>query len=308
MNKKKSYSWSVGPSHDQMSIDLFICEHLKKDAHIEISRKKLKSLIDQKIIQLSVNKKNVSKASTKVVRQDNVSALIPIALLKELTRNIEIKDKINLTIDHIIWEDQKLLIASKPKGLPSLQTLDPKRDYFLAAIKRLLVQRDGRENYLALHHRLDVETSGLMLFCKKKSLNKDIGELFSKRKIHKEYHALCSYHSLPQNLSWEIKNYLKQIDKRSLKRSSVKSGGDFSHSSFSVIKTNESEKTILIKAIPHTGRTHQLRVHLSEFGLPIIADRVYGKSLDNVALQLHCKKLSFTHPVTHEIIEVTDRY
>ena len=307
-SKKKLYNLQVSEKFFNSNLDQFLCFHFEKTIKVPISRKKCKVIIERRDIIVTINDKKVTKASYKVSSHDQIEVSVPLQLIKELSIVLEIKDKIELTEQHIIWEDKQLLIASKPKGIPSLQTLDPRRDYFLAAVKRLLLKRDEREGYLALHHRLDVETSGLMLFSKKKSLNKDIGELFSKRKIQKTYHAKCHFSQELKKKNWEIKNYLKQKEKRSLKRISVKSGGDFAHSSFEIINIDQQNKTILVAAMPHTGRTHQLRVHLSEYGYPIVGDSVYGVRESDEILQLHCKKLAFRHPITNEAIEVTDRY
>jgi RluA family pseudouridine synthase len=304
--KYKTFTWK-SELVEMIPLDLFLVKKIYEDAHIKVSRKECKSSIENSDITAFINKRKVFKSSTKVSLNDHIKIDIALSLLKKHSTE-DIKNKVELRPEDIIWEDRWLLVARKPKGIPSLQTLDPKRDNFLAAVKRLLVSRGERDPYLVLHHRLDVETSGVMLFCKKKSLNKKVGELFSQRKIQKTYHALCSLSENQEtpNKAWETKNYLKKSDARPLKMNAVLSGGDFAHTSFKVLeKYNE---TILIEARPHTGRTHQIRVHLAGLDLPIVNDSVYGpseKSATNNLLCLHAVSLEFIHPETKEHLKIS---
>lgn len=304
-NKKyKTFFWKeAGQGHTPL--DLYLTEKLFTDAHIKVSRRECKSSIENGDISAFINNKKVFKSSTKVTNKDSIKAIISLSFLKKHS-NEDIKNKVELKDSDILWEDRWLLIARKPKGMPSLQTLDPKRDYFLAAVKRLLIARGEKDPYLVLHHRLDVETSGVMLFCKKKSLNKKVGELFSQRKIQKTYQALCHYkhdHDF-KNKSWEVKNYLKKSDGRPLRMSVVEKSGDFAHTHFRLIEKHEN--TVLIEAKPHTGRTHQIRVHLAHQSLPIVNDSLYGSAVDSSLLKLHAVCLEFNHPESNELIKVQD--
>src|SRR5690606_31332787 len=110
--------------------------------------------------------------------------------LKKRSQKVAVRKELALSEEDLLFEDDILLIVKKPCGIPSQPTLDPKRDSMVSALTRFLKERDKRDGYLALHHRLDVDTSGALVFCRKKSFNKAVSELFSERKIEKCYLAL----------------------------------------------------------------------------------------------------------------------
>lgn len=203
------------------------------------------------------------------------------------------KNKVlDLVSQDIMYEDEVIIIVKKPSGIPTQATLDPNRDHLFAAVKRFLLNRDGEESYLALHHRLDSDTSGLVLFCKKKIYNKEVAKLFEKRLIQKFY---CAVVKDSKNLldNFEVKNYLKKYkDGKIQKNKSVKSGGDPAHTEFSVLERTKGKALLVSK--PKTGRMHQIRVHLAERGIPILGDKLYGGE-DFSRLMLFAFKLEFFH-------------
>lgn len=301
--KKKNKTFVHTHHGQEKTLDIWLSSFARTNLHLDWSRTYCKKAIETRQLTVKSMGQRLTKASDKIKPGSKILLYIPVLMLKK--SKVEIKNKVDLDPSHLVWEDPYLLIASKPKGIPSLQTLDPSRDYFLQSVKRLLMHRGDKKPYLALHHRLDVETSGLMLFCKKKSLNKSVGELFAKRQIEKTYHAVCSIKDqLSVSDHWEFKNYLAKAPGRTLKMHAVKSGGSFAHTTFSLLK--EMTGHCLIECKPHTGRTHQIRVHLAQNHLPIVNDKLYGQGEDDSLLKLHAVSLKFKHPVTEEEIFVED--
>jgi len=214
-----------------------------------------------------------------------------------------------LTRDRILFEDEDLIFIDKPPGLPAHPTVDESRDSLFAAVSRFLAKRQRvAKPYLGVHHRLDRDTSGVVLFTKSSRVNAAVARSFSDHEVIKTYQAITIYRP---NLKrkWTVKNFLEKATPKS-KRSrytSVRSGGDFAETSFRVI--TDHPRGLLVEAMPKTGRTHQIRVHLSEYGLPILGDDLYGggDSPDALAprLMLHAVQLVLPHPITGHAASVS---
>jgi RluA family pseudouridine synthase len=208
----------------------------------------------------------------------------------------ESKDTVfTMSPEFVLYEDENLLAVNKPAGLPTQPTVDEARNNLFAAVKKYL----GPTAYLGLHHRLDKDTSGIVLFTKKEEANKGVGELFSKHQIQKTYVSISYAMKKEIQNEWTIKNYLARMAK-SPKQHSVRSGGDVAETFFKVV---ENQFPILkIEAFPKTGRTHQIRVHLAEDGLPILGDPLYGEDIPKKVsrMMLHAWKLEFVHPINNE--------
>ncbi|MBF0107414.1 MAG: RluA family pseudouridine synthase [Deltaproteobacteria bacterium] len=208
------------------------------------------------------------------------------------------KTCLSITPDQILYEDSYLIAVNKPAGLPTQPTLDKKRQNLFDAVKSFFTLRDNPEDaYLGMPHRLDVETSGVVLFTKSREVNPAMAQAFSKRLIQKKYIALIEHpadFTIPEY--WEIKNYLGR-DKTSKKIDrfvAVRSGGKCARTEFKLLKS--FAHTALIEATPHTGRTHQIRAHLSGYQTPILGDTFYGATHTAPRVMLHALNLRFLHP------------
>lgn len=205
----------------------------------------------------------------------------------------------------ILFEDVNFLAAEKPAGLPSQPTLDKRRPDFFTQLKDQLQKERGVDFYLGLHHRLDRDTSGVMIFTKTKKANEPLANLFKKHLIQKTYICLTRFKKCPEQ--WEIQNYLAEVRDpilKKMKMRSVQSGGSKAHTRFRKIRT--FKKGCLIEAQPLSGRMHQIRVHLAELGMGIFGDDIYPAPTSPLAprLMLHAQSLEFTHPFTGEFIKV----
>lgn len=238
----------------------------------------------------------------------------------------------SLTPKDILFNEGGLIVVNKPANMPTVATLDNARDNLVAALKTLL----GKDHYLGkredqppaerlpstslyigIHHRLDAPTSGCILFTLDEKMNVFVAELFRESLIQKEYLAVCKVINPPPAQEWEIKNQLERAEKKRNIYRSTRGEGDFAYSRFELLQTKGD--LALIKAMPITGRTHQLRVHLSEQGLPILGDKAYGSTrgaqvragtdgirastgTQAVRLMLHAHKLSFRRPDGRDVV------
>jgi RluA family pseudouridine synthase len=204
-----------------------------------------------------------------------------------------------LAPDRILFEDEDLIVIDKPPGIPLHPTADAARDNLFAAVQRFLSRRDGSAKpYLGIHQRLDRDTSGVVLFTKSERVNAAVGRMFSEHQAVKIYQALTVPRSNSRSTEWTVRNYLGKVASKSrrAKYGSVK-GGDLAETFFRVIR--ENPRGVWLEAIPKTGRTHQIRVHLAEHGLPILGDDLYGADSGSAPrLMLHASELIFQHPVT----------
>jgi RluA family pseudouridine synthase len=195
----------------------------------------------------------------------------------------------SLTEKDILYKEGGLIVVNKPANLPTVPTLDNARDNLIAALHQLL----GKEQYIGIHHRLDAPTSGCLLFTTDEAMNSFAAKLFQENLIQKEYLAVCTGGNPPPQKTWEVKNQLARAEKKRNRYESTKGEGDFAYSRFELL--DQKGKLLLIKAQPITGRTHQLRVHLAEQGLPVLGDKTYGGE-EAARLMLHAHRLTFRAP------------
>jgi 23S rRNA (cytosine1962-C5)-methyltransferase len=190
----------------------------------------------------------------------------------------------------IVHEDADLLVVAKPAGW-NTHAPAPRAG---EGIYDWLKHRGPRWADLAILHRLDKETSGLLVFGKTPLANRSLTEQFTARTVEKRY-RLWTDRTVP----FEERLIRSKIHRLGDRYASSKQAGEAAETLFRVV-AREGDRT-LVDAFPHTGRTHQIRVHAAEAGFPILGDSLYGGSaLDRVCL--HAAALSFSHPATGERI------
>ena len=202
----------------------------------------------------------------------------------------------------IIFEDENFLALNKPANLLVEPTKNSQKKTLIDFLKEKLPQNKNFDSQrLGLVHRLDKETSGVLLVAKNKIFFDYLKKLFKERKIKKEYLALV--YGWPNKKRGEINlpigwgGKLKTTDKKARKRKPALTFFEL------IKKIKGQEKYSLLKVFPKTGRTNQIRIHLAKIGLPIVGDKVYGrkKSLPEETKKLkrqflHCSALEFLLP------------
>jgi 23S rRNA pseudouridine1911/1915/1917 synthase len=226
----------------------------------------------------------------------------------------------------ILHEDETLLALDKPSCLlTSPDRYDSNRPNLMKLLHRDIERGQGwvterKITYLANAHRLDFETSGVLLLAKSKPILVLLADQFGNEKPDKEYQALVSGTPAGDRFFTEAKLAPHPV-KVGLIRVDPK-GGKRARTDFEVIERFAG--FTLLRCFPRTGRTHQIRVHLQELGFPIVADRIYGSPalfLSHLKQDYHAKKgeteqpligrvalhagsLAITHPLTQERITI----
>lgn len=310
-------SWFLLPSPtSSQRLDLTLIESMSQlSPPIKLSRNHAKRLIESSQVRLDgqlqarsshqvapAQTLELSMSALLELKQDPQHEAQPSALKASTDQALaQIVPQLELSAQDIIYEDEVIIALNKPSGLTSHQTLDPSRDHLIAALARYMMARDALHAppYLALHHRLDVETSGVIVISKARSANRALMESFRQRHAKKQYLALVAT-STTLKPRWNIEDHLswEAGEQRML---SVLSGGDWAKTRFET--RAQREGVALVLASPETGRRHQLRAHLSGVNAPILGDeRYYGPDqLGGVSIKrvmLHAYTLTLPHPST----------
>ncbi len=203
----------------------------------------------------------------------------------------------------VLYEDEGIICFDKPEGLPTQPTTDRNRANLYDLARSQL-----NDAYLGLHHRLDRDTSGVVLFTKEKSCNKSIADQFANHSCKKTYMALVHGRLLKQQ--GRLESFLGPIARigraKIEKFGTVRAGGKKAITDYEVITS--VPKYSLVQVALLTGRTHQIRVHLSEEGHAVVGDTLYGspsKFFEQYSrFMLHAHTLEFVHPLTENLIRV----
>ncbi len=202
---------------------------------------------------------------------------------------------------NIIYEDDDLLVVNKPPGL----TVHPAPGHpghtlvnaLLAHFPHLADISDSLRPGIV--HRLDKDTSGVMLVAKNSVAQADLAEQFKTHSVTKAYMVLVKGHLTPEN---GIIEAAIGRDPRNRKRMAVVAGGREARTEYQVVKYVGDYTFLEVR--PQTGRTHQIRVHLSAIGFPVVGDKIYGVKSPFLSRQfLHACRLGFSLPSTGEYIE-----
>jgi 23S rRNA pseudouridine955/2504/2580 synthase len=255
-----------------------LLDFLKKSIKNPSSNRRIKSWIDAGLC--FVNGRTEKFHHTRIALQDTIKLIIPEEVQEP---------KLEFTKERVLFEDDYILVYNKPHNLTSDQEGLVKH---LAAHKKVI-----------LTHRLDKDTSGAIITAKDTVIAEEIVQQFRNRKVKKEYLAIA--HGKMLQDQGTIENYLGPISKctgqstgQTLWGKVDEEDGFFSATDWICLKRGLSAS--FFRLFPFTGRTHQLRVHLSSLGHPILGDSQYGHekaSREGVMRQmLHSAKLTFWHP------------
>ncbi len=295
----KKYSLHTTQKQQGQRLDQALAEWLPEALKKPVSKGKVRKLVVAGAVYL--NGRRVRIASKELMARVKIDVYIDARKLFE--EDGRARDRaFEMTQDRVLFEDAYLIVVNKPAGLPTQPTLDEARDNLFASVKKFIAARDQvTDPYLALHHRLDRDTSGVLLFAKAKEANAGVAKIFSEHLARKVYQAIVALPPRKTPLpEWTVRDYLGKLPGagKQAKYGAVKSGGDAAHTDFRVLELLRD--AAWIEAKPLTGRTHQIRVHLSEAGFSILGDSLYADSrVARLAprLMLHAVSLTFPHPV-----------
>lgn len=199
---------------------------------------------------------------------------------------------------NILYEDDHLLAVNKPAGMVTHPAVGNWSGTFVNALLYHCNWKEGNYDSLrpGIVHRLDKETSGVMVAAKTLEMQQKLIALFSARQIYKEYLAICVGKPSEGELIAAIGRH--PVNRKEM---TVLPSGKSAISSFKVIKCNH--KLSLVRAVITTGRTHQIRVHLKYLKTPVLGDPIYGNQTANRDFKierqlLHSHLLKFKHPLT----------
>ncbi len=187
-----------------------------------------------------------------------------------------------------VYQDQHLIVVNKPEGMKTHGN-QPDEIALLNHVSAYV------EQTCYVVHRLDMETSGLVLFAKNPFILPILNRLLEKKEIAREYWALVEGQVGSKELIFQDKIGRDRHDRR--KRVLDPKNGQYAETQLSRLKQFPN-KTSLVRCKLKTGRTHQIRVHLSHHKHPILGDPLYNSKSKTSRLMLHAFRLSFTHPLT----------
>jgi len=274
-------------------------QNIRLDKVITILNSELSRSMIQKLLEdgkILVNGKQ-EKPSYKTKINDKIE------IEEIIAKEIELKAQ-DIPVD-VIYEDSDIVVVNKPKGMvvhPANGNPDGTLVNAIMNICKDSLSGIGGEIRPGIVHRIDKDTSGLLIIAKNDKAHINLSEQIKNREITKKYVALARGVIKENNATIDMPIGRSDKDR---KKMAVRKDGKNAVTHFEVIKKYNGYTYLDIKI--DTGRTHQIRVHLAEIGYPIVGDSVYsnGKNPFNVVGQmLHAKSLEFKHPTTGKVIKL----
>ena len=303
-------------SFEKIRLDEFLRERMPELLQTECSNSKIRRLIIS--AQVTVNGKVVTRPSFELRGKSEIKILFDKDKFFYEKKPDDIKFEV--TRKSVLFENDDLIFIDKPAFFPVEQTITQNRDNLHDAVVRYLWKKNENLRnppYVGIMHRLDRETSGVILFTKNRAANKSVQNMFENHDFEKKYQAVVlenNYLSknafskqsfqLKVNDEFCVEMYMERVSSKCQagKWGSVpeKNGGKYSKTDFKVLKEIElpdlpGKKAFLIECNLFTGRTHQIRVHLASKGFPIVGDELYG-GVPYKRMMLHSALLKSTLP------------
>lgn len=200
----------------------------------------------------------------------------------------------------IIYQDKYIIVVNKPAKLLTIASENEKNRTLYNEIYTYEKQKH-KSNKIFIVHRLDKETSGLILFAKSEKIKKILQDNWDEYAKNRIYIAIVE--GILKDKENTIKSWLKET-KTFLTYSSQKpNDGKLAITEYKVLSSKNNTSTLMLNLL--TGRKNQIRVHLNDIGHPVIGDKKYGSKVNYLKrLGLHAYKLELVHPVTNEIINL----
>lgn len=200
----------------------------------------------------------------------------------------------------ILYEDDVILVVNKPSGM-LVHSDGSNTNHTLCNAVKAYYDQSKQDVLVRPIHRLDVETSGTILFSKQPFFQAWLDDCLANKQIHREYYALCD--GILEKDFWDIQKGMAR-DRHNAKKMRIDDRGKNARTQIRVIQRCHDHT--LVSCQLFTGRTHQIRVHLASIHHPILSDTLYGKKDPRIArCALHAYQLTFVHPVTKQSITCT---
>lgn len=274
-------------ANDRVRIDKYVMDNT------DISRSKVKRMIDSG--NILVNNKKV-KASYNLKLDDN------IYINDDYTEEVEIKPE-NIPLD-IVYEDDYLLVVNKKSGM----VVHPAVGNYSGTLVNALMYHINKLSSVngsirpGIVHRIDADTSGLLLVAKTDEVHNDLASQISNKTVLRKYIALVQGVILEDTATIDAPIGRDKNNRKKMAVTEVNSKNAITH----IRVLERLKKATLIECVLETGRTHQIRVHLAYINHPVVNDPVYGyKKMDdkNFGQMLHASTVGFIHPITKKYLE-----
>jgi len=281
--KPGAYRFTVDEQYNGVDLD-----HYLALAHEEFSQSLAKRLIDIGGVHLAGRR--MRRCSQTVSTGQAVEVFIdrqPLTPMK-------------LDPKHILFQDQDLIVIDKPAGMVTQPAPSRYQGTVYSELQNLLQEQmsSGQKPSIGMMQRLDLDTSGVMVFSIHKRAHKKMTEAFRGRDVNKVYWALVA--GKPETKEGHFSSLLAKRRSTNL-MVSVERGGKQADTLYRTLQSMDQASLVEVELI--TGRSHQIRAHFSEAGLPLLGDTAYGglqtiNGIDVPRQMLHSRQLSFNHPVT----------
>lgn len=261
----------------------------------EFSRSYLQQLIE--LEGVTINRSVMRKPSTKVKAGDTGTIE-----LRPTPQSQAFKPE-SMVLD-VVYEDDHLMVINKPAGL----VVHPAPGNWSGTLLNGLLAYDEKNINLpraGIVHRLDKHTSGLMVIARTRPVMDALIRLIAAREVSRQYIALA-HHPWMGSSTREVSTPIGRDPRNRLRMAVVdmdKHAGKLARTDVQLIQN--TDQGCLVRCTLHTGRTHQIRVHMASIGHPLVADEVYGGVLTVTGIQrqaLHAIRLAFTHPITNQLM------
>lgn len=317
MTDKNEIIYNVPDMCEGMRLDKYLASETDLLEKNDLSRARIQSLLEGGAILLNGKP---SKASYKIKIQDIISVSIPAPQEAE-------PQPVNLPLN-ILFEDDDVIVINKAAGM----TVHPAAGHYDDTLVNALLfhckdSLSGIGGVLrpGIVHRIDKDTSGVMVVAKNDQAHHHLSNQFAEHSIQRRYHAVCF--GSPNTKTGTIVGNIGRAPHQRQKMTVLKEGGKHATTHFEVINQKKIDNYIILSLIEfqlETGRTHQIRVHASHSGFPLVGDPIYGKGkpaflkklsdAERATLQkypyqaLHACILGFIHPKTEEYMEFKSDY
>ena len=274
-------------------LDVYLSEILKDE---DITRSYIKNLIDEE--KVLVNGAKI-KSGYKVKLNDNIT----VEIVEKESENI-IAEEIPL---EIVYEDEDIIIVNKAKGM----VVHPANGNYTGTMVNSLMH-SHKDNLSSINgvirpgivHRIDKDTSGILVVAKNDNAHKKLSEQFKVHSIKRRYVALVKGIVKEDTQTIDLPIGRSTRDRKKMAVTDKNSRNAVTH--IRVLKRFYTSNVTLVEAELETGRTHQIRVHMTHLHHPLVGDEVYGKKDPKFKVEgqmLHAKYLGFIHPSTNEFVE-----